>query len=524
MQQDAARRPVGETDTSSRVSPEEAAPSGRRPRGSISTRSVLGDAAAAHTGEVRALFEGTALAPFAAGTASAATSAWLSGENELGLVLDAEGFESKLAEAAAWAERITLCLTAPQSQRATLRGWRELLAHSAKCDGIYLRRAEATEGWLLHRLHDTGALRLVEGGGKQVAANLLLFARGAELRALFSHIPLERAVSGAGFGALLAFRAASSSEIARASRAQAESWASLCHIPTGNEVDVLALGQRRAERVAAPGGPLRVVSELAELEAGLQRFESEGSLSWRTQGLGLQVQLQQRDRAPFLLTLHAGSAWASGNALLLAGSDGQLALGWRGGLLGPARSRADLLWSEARLSSLAVEDTARGPAQRVALVAHTGSALGPQLDAFVREMARLSEVFGVEPPPALGHALADFASLSSRQQTLLSWRALLGLGALDFGVATLTAVQVLREQGYLRSDAQDSAAGVYGSVAELLAQAAESGSAFDRPGVGKIRAIQPELSAYVQDDWLECLLLALPEQAVVGRARALRLA
>jgi hypothetical protein len=224
-----------------------------------------------------------------------------------------------------------------------------------------------------------------------------------------------------------------------------------------------------------------------------------------------------------LLTLHAGSAWASGNALLLAGNDGQWALGWRGGLLGPSRSRAELLWSEARLPSLAVEDAALGPAQRVALVAHTGAALGPQLEAFLRETARLGEAFGVEPPPALGHALADFASLSSKQQTLLLWRALLGLGPLDFGVATLTAVQVLREQGYLRSAGQD-AAGVYGNVAELLAQAAESGSAFDRPGVGKIRAIQPDLSAYVTDDWLECLLQALPEQAVVARRSAVRLA
>ena len=57
---------------------------------------------------------------------------------------------------------------------------------------IYLRRAEQTEGWLLHQLYDTGALRLLDNGGRQVASNLILFVRTGELRVLLSHLPLKK--------------------------------------------------------------------------------------------------------------------------------------------------------------------------------------------------------------------------------------------------------------------------------------------------------------------------------------------
>ncbi|MEY4551655.1 MAG: hypothetical protein RL685_7850, partial [Pseudomonadota bacterium] len=79
-------------------------------------------------------------------------SAWQGDTERLQLVLDASGFERMVADAAAWAERITLCLTAPQSQRGSLPWWRELLARSSKCERIYLRRADHSESWLLHRL------------------------------------------------------------------------------------------------------------------------------------------------------------------------------------------------------------------------------------------------------------------------------------------------------------------------------------------------------------------------------------
>src|SRR5262249_46322404 len=155
-------------------------------------------------------------------------------------------------------------------------------------------------------------------------------------------------------------------------------------------------------------------------------------------------------RAPVQLTLHTGGGWAAGNALLLETREGELVLAWRGGLLGHGRSKCELLWSQARLATFALEDAALRPAQRVALRGRSGVALAPQLGAFVRETCRLGEVFGVEPPPTLGHAVADFATLSAKQQTLLLWRALIGLGALEFGVATLCAVQALRDQGYVR--------------------------------------------------------------------------
>ncbi|HEU4580704.1 MAG TPA: hypothetical protein VFS67_20745 [Polyangiaceae bacterium] len=467
-------------------------------------------------------------------------AAWQQDAERLDLVLDAGRFDLLVREAATWAERITLCVTSPQGQRNTLPWWQELFARSAKFDRVYLRRAEHTENWLLHRLHETGALRLVHGSGKQVAGNLLIFARAEELRVLFSHIPLERAVEGAAFGALLSFRGTPAGELARSCRAQADSWGRLARIPLGNEIDALGVDAQRSEplpQITLPN-QLRVLSDPAQLTACIERFTALGldataldggwSVSVRSFDGGFRVQLQHRDkaRAPVLLTLHAGAAWPAGNALMLQTKSGEAVLAWRGGLLGSSRSKLDLLWSEARLPTFLLEDPALGPAQRVALVAHTAAPLVPQLTAFVRETCRLGEVFGVEPPPALGHAVTEFSSLSAKQQTLLLWRALIGLGPLDFGVASLTAAQALRDQGYLRgpsTPASDATTGVYGAIAELLARAAEQGASFDRPALGKIRAIQPELSAYVLDDWQECLLQALPENQSVSRRRALRL-
>lgn len=472
--------------------------------------------------------------------ADSGMTAWQQEAERLELVLDAARFDALVREAATWAERITLCVTSPQSARNTLPWWQELFARSAKFDRVYLRRAEHTENWLLHRLHETGALRLVTGGGKQVAGNLLIFTRGQELRVLLSHIPLERAVEGAAFGALLSFRGAPAGELARSCRAQADSWGRLARIPLGNEVDALGIDARRSEplpQITLPN-QLRVLSDAAQLEAGIERFRELGlqdsvleggwSVSVRAFDGGCRVQLQHRDkaRAPVVLTLHAGAAWPAGNALLLQTKSGEAVLAWRGGLLGPSRSKIDLLWSEARLPTFLLEEAALGPAQRVALVAHTAAPLVAQLTAFIRETCRIGEVFGVEPPPTLGHAVSEFSSLSVKQQTLLLWRALIGLGPLDFGVATMTAAQALRDQGYLRgpsASSGDATTGVYGAIAELLAKAAEQGPSFDRPGLGKIRAIQPDLSAYVLDDWQECLLQALPENQSVSRRRALRL-
>ncbi len=472
--------------------------------------------------------------------ASAAASAWSQHAERLELVLDAARFESMLTEATRWAERITLCVTAPQSQRSSSpsvgsRGgsgrawWGELLARSTKCDRIYVRRPDQTESWLLHRLHDTGALRWLSGGGKQVASNLLMFWRDGEARVLLSHIPLERAVLGAGFGALLSFRGAESGELVRSCLAQAESWAAHACIPTGSDVDALALERRRAEplvRAPLPSAPYHVVSEPEELRAELARFTAQSDLTVRPCAGGYQIVFPPTapERMPFVASLQAGAGWASGDALLLRCGDGEAVLVWRGGLLGHSPARGQLLWAAARLQPLVLDDATLGRAERVAVVAHTAAPLGPQLTAFARELARLGEMFGVESAPALGNALADFESLSSKQQTLLLRRALLGLGALDFGVATLTAAAVLRDQGYLRCAGLKPQTPAYRTIAELLARAAESGAGFDRPEQGKIRAIQPERAAYLREDWLECLLLALPEDQAVSRGRAARLA
>lgn len=443
-------------------------------------------------------------------------SAWSEVGEGLGLVLEPERFETLVAEAAVWAERVTLCVTAPQSQQGSLPWWGELLARSSKCDHIYVRRPEQTESWLLHRLHDTGALRLVSGGGKQVAANVMLFARGAERRVLLAHIALDRAVAGAPFGALLCAAGASSGRIARACDTQADSWAERAHIPSGSEVDALALDPRRREEppsIHVPSG-LRVVTDAGEIAKLVAAFdtttagESEAGVTAvaRTLAGGHQLQIHARDATPVALTLHAGPSWALGNALLLKTRDGRGVLVWRGGLLGHTRSKQDLLWSEARLEPVVLEDAALGGRERAALVAVAGAPLGAQLGHFARELARLGAAFRVEPPPALAHAVADFSELSDKQQLLLVWRALLGLGALELGVAARIAAEVLRDQGYLRARGADPA---QAALAALLASADES--RFDRPSAGQVRAVQRDFAAYVLDDWLECVLRAAPE-------------
>jgi hypothetical protein len=462
--------------------------------------------------------------PSAAGTESA-TSAWPEPSDTLALVLDGSRFEGMMAEAASWADRITVCVTAPHSQHGDLPWWGELLARGSKCDRIYLRRAEQAEGWLLYQLHETGALRLLDGGGRQVASNLLLFSRAGELRVLLSHIPFERAVAGAAFGTLLAFRGSGSADFARSCRVQLASWTERARIPVGSEIDALAWAARRAPALPSFTPPVspRIVADPVQMEAGLKRLLGERT-ELRAFAGGYRVMLRQSPRAtPFVLTLHAGAGWCAGNGVLLEASDNQLLLAWRGGLLGHSRARAELLWSEARLHTFPLEDSALGSAQRVALVAHSGAASTGQVEAFLRELARLGEAFNVEPPPALGHALAEFSTLAPKQQLPLLWRALLGTGPLAAERAVVTALEVLRDQGYLPARGLEQGGPLWSAVAERLNEGVESGLCFDRVS-DRIRAIQPEPAAYTMDDWRQCLLQALPADEVVPRRRALRLA
>jgi hypothetical protein len=466
-------------------------------------------------------------------------SIWRGERESLTLVLDGAEVDALVADAARWAERITLCVTAPQSDRGRLPFWGELLARSTKCDRIFVRRPELAEGWLLHRLHDTGALRLVDGGGKQVASNLLVFARSTERRVIFSHIPLERAVDGAAFGTLLSCVCASDGTMARACATQADVWGQQGRIPTGGDIDRIAHAARPspAPRAALPRSP-RVVSDPAELDARLATFaaalalESAAAIgsgprctaSVRELSGGFRVVLEQRGRAPFVLTLYTGADWAAGNALLLDASDGSSVLVWRGGLLGSSRSKNELLWSEAALEALTIEDAGLGLLQRVALVAHTATPLLPQLSAFACEMSRLGELFAVEPPPTLGHALTDFSELPAKKQTLFLYKALLGLGPLELSRAATIAAEVLRDQGYLRGQRLEAGSSALAPIAELIDKAAAAGASFDRPSPDTVRAIQPDLGAYTVDDWLDCLMRALPEAGKVAHSTALRLA
>jgi hypothetical protein len=462
-------------------------------------------------------------------------SGWHAEADSPALVSQGAEFHAMVAEAAIWAERMTCCVTAPRSQRGTLPWWRELLARSSKCDAILVRYGERAEGWLLHRLHSAGVLKLVDAASPGVAHDLLMFTRGDELRVLWAHVPLEQAVARAALGALLSFRGGAGAELARACRAQAESWAELARIPTGREIDVLALDARR--RSPRPPldipGSLRVVSEPTVLAACVERF-GDASAQERA-GPGLDAACVRafaggyrlssvRDEARFVLTLYAGAYWAAGSALLLDDGAGRSLLVWPGDLLGPSRSRSALVWSEARLASFVLDDPARQLSQRVALVARSDAPLGPQLAAFAGELARLSDVFGVEPPPALGHVLSDFATLSTTQQTLLVWKALIGAGAQSLDTAATIAAEALRAQGYLRGPGLEPGGAVQRAIATLLENASAQGRNFDRPSPAELRAIQPDSSAYVLDDWLECLLLALPQNEVVPRRTALRLA
>jgi hypothetical protein len=459
----------------------------------------------------------------------APASTWNTEPGALSLLLDASEIQAMVAEAAAWAERIAVCVTAPQSERGTHPWWMELLARSTKCTSIQLRRAEQTERWLLHRLHETGRLRLVEGGGKNVASNLLSFSRGDELRVLLSHIPLDRAVLGAQFGALLSFRGRVDDGIARACRAQLDSWAEHGRIPAGGDIDALAFDPRRKRTLGLlelPPG-LSPVTDPAELGRELEVFLAgapAGSVTLRAAAGGFRVTLEPGDaaRAPYVLTLQSGAGQVAGNTLLLRSSSGARLLVWRGGLLGTSVSKAALCWSEARLESFQFAASELGGTERVALVARSETPLGPQLGVFAQEVGRLCEAFAVEPSPPIGHVLPDFATLSAKQRTLLVYRSLLGAGALAPDAAAALACTALRDLGYLRGGAPE--ASLLDSVHRLILEAADAGRSFDRPAPDRVRAIQPELGAYTAEDWLECLLRALPEQGVVTWLVAVRLA
>src|SRR6187431_2855689 len=66
-------------------------------------------------------------------------SAWTGEAGRLELVLDASTVDATVAEAARWAERITLCVTAPHSQQGSSPLWGELLARSTKCASVLVR-------------------------------------------------------------------------------------------------------------------------------------------------------------------------------------------------------------------------------------------------------------------------------------------------------------------------------------------------------------------------------------------------
>ncbi len=476
------------------------------------------------------------------------------------LVLEPARFEALLDQAGQWAQEITLCLSAPRAASGWLATDR-LLRWSVKGPRIFLRHAEAVDGALLRLLHEAGLTAWVESGGKQVASQLLLFARGERVRALFTHLPLDRAANGAAFGTLLCFEGSRESEFSRACQAQVESWAGRCRVPIGSDLDEL-LARRQAassdagplaDRLGSAQAELRIVSDPTALGACLRQlleplapgggaatsrigtrpedapFEvsigGDWALSVRSAPGGYRLRLQRRAgrdaSAPsFTLSVCTGEAWAAGNALMLSTEGGEPWLVWRGGLLGHSAWKEETLWSALQLPRITVAD--RGLQRRVAPILIGPVGAGPALRAFADELERLAHLFGADAPPTLGHALADFSGLSTQQQALLSWRALLGLGPLSLQEAVPVVARALRDQGSLRFEGPTAEPQVLDRLGELLAAEAERGLRFDRPEAGQIRAIQPDLDAFLEDDWLHCALGAVPSDRAVTRRTAIR--
>lgn len=239
------------------------------------------------------------------------------------------------------------------------------------------------------------------------------------------------------------------------------------------------------------------------------------------------MSLELDDGAPgrVELVLRAADSTCASNGLLLRDPAGNLSLAWRGGLLGSSERKNQTLWSQCRLSTLSVPAPGSGAAsetaERVALVARAGTELLPQLVAFAEEVRRLRDLLAPRERKAAGAGYADFATLEPNEQAELLWPYLIGLGALPLDEAVNVSAQGLR--GYVQYERLRRDGPLYELLSRLLAREASAGARFDRPGRGQVRAIQPELDHYAREDWLDCLVNALPEGEALDRATAMRL-
>ncbi|HEU4583695.1 MAG TPA: sigma factor-like helix-turn-helix DNA-binding protein [Polyangiaceae bacterium] len=458
-------------------------------------------------------------------------------------------FGTLLGEAVQWCDRITLCLAAPRSEQGTAQPWSELLAASTKYDRIFVSEIPATESWLLHRLHETGALRLIRASEPRYQDQLLCFERAGSVQLFLARAPLTGATLHAGCGAVVHFRGESTDEFASSFQRLIDQWREAARAPTGSELDALtaplqhpAPPQPSPPVTATPFTPVtdrralrEAISELFALDLGAPPAEgvtlwAREADPWRlsltalSDGVRLELTAAQ---GTVEIVLRAEDSTLASTGLLLRDSEGHLALAWRGGLLGSSEKKNQTLWSQCRLTLVEVaalgSDGAAERAERVALIAQAGSELAPQLAAFAEEVRRLRELLAPRQRQTAGPGYADFATLDGAEQGALVWQYLIGLGPLPLDEAVGISAQGLREDGYVRYERLRRDGPLYELLSQRLLREASEGARFDRPARGQVRAIQPELESFAREDWLDCLANALPEGEVLDRAAAMRL-
>jgi hypothetical protein len=148
-------------------------------------------------------------------------------------------FGTLLREAGRWCERITLCLSAPRSEHGTIGLWFDLLAAQSKFERVIVHDAAATEGWLLHRLHETSTLRLIPGTHRRFEDQLLHFERDGRVRLFLARSPLARETLEGDCGAIVHFEGQAADDFARSFQRQMDQWRDSSRILTAGELDAL---------------------------------------------------------------------------------------------------------------------------------------------------------------------------------------------------------------------------------------------------------------------------------------------
>lgn len=190
------------------------------------------------------------------------------------LIAEAARFGTLLSAAVQWCERITLCLSAPRSERGTVDAWSDLLAARSKYDRVIVHDVEATEGWLLHRLHETSILRLIQACSRRFDDQLLCFERGGHVQMFLARAPLTRAAFRVDGGAVVHFQGESTEELALSFQGLVDRWREASRVPTGSELDALttSVRPRVTEQPRADVTPLTVVTEHDALRQAIAKL------------------------------------------------------------------------------------------------------------------------------------------------------------------------------------------------------------------------------------------------------------